>query len=228
MFSRVRGPRRAGLWRGALRVQCFYFGRCISTCAVPKLRACFLRTQAQALRVCLAERPSLGGAGCNPDLCGPARSLTTYPGFCGLIWRWRLQGESMATAILKTSALTLPGVVEHAKHALHGEPNDLNAGDTILIAQTLQDLRFGQRQIRYKMTFVRARRDTGGETDRIWGAHWPWIIDGTNLKELARPFNMRSVQVTKANYAQGGTVFYVDPLDEQALATGGYLKGIGE
>ena len=134
----------------------------------------------------------------------------------------------MATVIFKTSALTLPGVLKHAKHALHGEPSALSVGDTILIAQTLEDLRTSQRQIRHKMIFVRARMDTQNETDDIWGAHWPWIIDGSNLQKLTRPFNMRAVQVTKTNYGQGGTVVYVDPLDEQALFTGGYLNCIGE
>lgn len=134
----------------------------------------------------------------------------------------------MATAIFKTSAHTLPGVLEYMKHALHGKPQSLQSGDTILIAQTIQGLRPGQKQIRYKMNFVSARRDSGRETDTIWAAHWPWIIDGTDLKELARPFNIRAVQVTSTNYAQGGTVVYVDPLDDKALLAGDYFKGVGE
>ena len=102
----------------------------------------------------------------------------------------------MATVIYKTSALTLPGVRANTKHALRGEPRSLNPGDKILIAQTLGSLRLGQRQIRYSMTFVRARRDTARETEKIWGRYWPWIVDGSDLRELARPFNIRAVQVT--------------------------------
>jgi hypothetical protein len=37
---------------------------------------------------------------------------------------------------------------------------------------------------------------------------------------------MRERQVTKTNYAQGGTVVHVDPVDEQALSIGGYLTGV--
>jgi 5-methylcytosine-specific restriction protein A len=134
----------------------------------------------------------------------------------------------MATVIFKTAANTLPGVIQHVKHALQGEPQFVYRGDTILIAQTIDELPPREKQIRHSMVFVRARRDNQRETDAIWGHHWPWIIDGESLKELARPFNMSDVQVTDKNYGQGGTVVYVDPLDDQALMRGGYLQGILE
>ena len=130
----------------------------------------------------------------------------------------------MGTAIFKTSARTLPGVLAHAKHALLGKPTCLSPGDTILIAQTLADLPSGQKQIRHKMKFVKARKDTSGETDMIWGVRWPWIIDCADIEELSRPFNIRELQVTGANYAQGGTVVYLDPLDEEEISKSGYYK----
>jgi len=125
--------------------------------------------------------------------------------------------------IFKTDAATLPGVVANAKHALVRVPAQIRPGDLILIAQTIQTLQPGQRQIRYCMSFVRFYKDTLRESDRIWGHHWPFIIEGTGLKELARPFNIAVVQKSSKNYGQGGPVVYVDPLDQREIQSGGYL-----
>jgi len=73
------------------------------------------------------------------------------------------------------------------------------------------------------MSFVRSYRDAQGESDKIWGHHWPFIIEGTDLKELERPFNIKAVQKSSKNYGQGGPVVYVDPLDQRAIESGGYL-----
>ena len=131
----------------------------------------------------------------------------------------------MATAIFKTSAATLPGVLVHCRHALAGKPKFLYPGDTILVAQTKAGLRSRQKQIRYRMTFRAVRRDVRCETDAIWGKHWPWIVDCADARELSRPFDISDIQVTATQYAQGGTVVYVDPLDDLELQHGGYFDG---
>jgi 5-methylcytosine-specific restriction enzyme A len=134
-----------------------------------------------------------------------------------------LRGSIMAMVIFKTDAGTLPGVVAHSKHALYKVPTRLEYGDTILVAQTIQSLLPGQKQIRYCMTFVRSYRDTLGESDKIWGKHWGFIVEGANLKELSRPFNIAAIRSSSKNYGQGGPVVYVHPLDEKAIKSGGYL-----
>lgn len=129
----------------------------------------------------------------------------------------------MTMAIFKTDASTLPNVIAHAKHALYRVPNRLIQGDRVLIAQTLQSLQRGKKQIRFVMSYVRSYRDTRGESDQIWGRHWPFIIEGTDLRELTRPFNIAAMQITSRNYGQGGPVVYVDPVDEKAIESEGYL-----
>lgn len=116
----------------------------------------------------------------------------------------------MGTVIFKTDAVTLPGVLKHAKHALQVEPK-LSRGDTILIAQTLQSLRRREKQIRYRMGFVRSYLDTNGETDRIWHRHWRYVVEGTSLKTLRRPImaqgalSSTSILLTKRLFVLPGT-----------------------
>jgi hypothetical protein len=95
----------------------------------------------------------------------------------------------MSSVIFKTHADYLPNVVKNAKYALDGRPKNLAPDDIILIAQTRQSLSRGQKQICYRMTFVSVRLDKDGETNRIFGRDWKYIIVAEALKKLRRPFN---------------------------------------
>jgi 5-methylcytosine-specific restriction protein A len=129
----------------------------------------------------------------------------------------------MTIAIFKTSAKTLPGVLEHCRHALSGSPTRLQAGDTILVAKIRAHLTYGERPIGHRMTFESSQEDVRRETDQIWGDHWRWIINSSNTMKLLEPFDIYDVQVTSMEYGRGGTVVYLDPLDERELERRGLL-----
>jgi 5-methylcytosine-specific restriction protein A len=124
--------------------------------------------------------------------------------------------------IFRTGKDTLSKVVNEAKYALPGKPK-MRRGDTILLALKAGDIRDGKPPIRYQMDFVRAYPDRDGESERIWGRHWDWMIEGANCRPLDRPFNIRKFQVTDKNYARGGTVVYVEPDDEQEILKRGLI-----
>ena len=49
------------------------------------------------------------------------------------------------------------------------------------------------------------------------------MVEGADCHALKTPFHMKDVQVTKKNYAQGGTVVYVEQPDIDAIRRAGYL-----
>jgi len=100
--------------------------------------------------------------------------------------------------LLKTRAETLPGVLGNAKHASFTRPN-ADPGDPILIAQTKSTLEPGQKSIRHVMTFVACYEDINNESDRIWGKHWTYIIEGRDVRVI-KPFNLEDIQISDHNY----------------------------
>lgn len=124
--------------------------------------------------------------------------------------------------LLKTSKDTLPKVVETSKHALMAHP-DVSPGELVLIAQTKDDLSPGEKPIRYRMEIVRVYEDRDGESERIWGRHWTYIVEGRNCVQLKNPFDISETQVTGKNYVTGGTFFYIEKADAEALMNEGYL-----
>lgn len=130
----------------------------------------------------------------------------------------------MRIVILRTSKETIGEVVRQSKYALCGalDEGKLRPGDTILIAQTVATSG-GQAPIRYRMEYVRCYADRTGESKRIWGKQWPFMVEGANARPLKKPFDIRRLQVTTKNYAQGGTVVYVEPEDVEVLEKEGYL-----
>lgn len=127
--------------------------------------------------------------------------------------------------IFRTSKETIDKVVSHCKHALNGKP-DLTPGEDILISQTVSTTRDGRPPIRYIMQFVRIYRDTDGESKRIWGKKWNYIIEGENCITLKKPFNISNHQVSDKNYGPGGPVTYVADVDVKTLKKKGLLETI--
>jgi 5-methylcytosine-specific restriction protein A len=118
--------------------------------------------------------------------------------------------------LLKTGAETLGAVLEKAKHAQHGRPRGAEPGDTILIAQTKGTLRPGQKPIRWIMEYVGAYEDVRGESERIWGKHWPYIIEGRNVRDV-EPFDIADLQVTGKDYGAVQAQCPVEPEDAAAV-----------
>jgi len=127
--------------------------------------------------------------------------------------------------VFKTDSKHIFGVVKNAKHATDAIPRELRAGDLILLQVTVQSARSTAPQIEHAMTFVRCYEDLTGESDRIWGRHWRYIVEGKDAYRLKNPFDMRRVNKSGSNYGQGAIKFvYVHPLDEEAIRGGGYLE----
>lgn len=117
--------------------------------------------------------------------------------------------------LLKTSGETIGNVIRHAKHATNAIPN-AQPGDLLLIAQTISSLELGEKQIRYVMTFKGYRLDTQGESQRIWGKQWKYMIDGYDVTEVPG-FDLKDIQVTNKNYGPVVTHCRLDPKDEKAI-----------
>jgi len=117
--------------------------------------------------------------------------------------------------LLKTSKATIGEVVRRAKHASNTRPN-AEAGDIVLIAQTKSTLKPDEESIRYIMTYEDSRIDESNESQRIWGRHWKYLINGSNVMEIPG-FNIEDVQVSKRNYDPIVTHCRLDPLDEEAV-----------
>ena len=122
--------------------------------------------------------------------------------------------------VLRTHPEHLRGVVEKHKHALEVRLN-AQQGDILLIAQT------GSGLVSHAMRFRSQRPDTTGETERSWGRHWNFIIEGDNCCELDRPFDPREERVTEVvrkDYGPGGPFFYVLDEDAEAFRQKGLLQ----
>jgi len=125
--------------------------------------------------------------------------------------------------LLKTARSTLANVIEHAKYASNIGPR-LNKGDILLLQQNLRTLAAGEEPIQYAMEFLRYYQDNKNESDRLWGKHWQYIIEASELWKLKHPFNLRKIQVSFKNYGQGVMSYaYVDPADIRVIMDKGYL-----
>ncbi len=118
--------------------------------------------------------------------------------------------------LFKNDGKTMHGVLENQKHAtdrnLLFEP-----GEIILIQQTKTSLTSpNQKSIRWVMNYVETYLDTNNESEQIWGRHWNYIIQGTNLRPID-PFNISDFQISDKDYRSAQIFAYVDQLDEQLI-----------
>lgn len=124
--------------------------------------------------------------------------------------------------LIKTSGGTLRNVLLNAKHAVHGRPSNVRVGDIILVSQTKGTLVRGQMPIRWIMEYVRTYEDLNGESDRLWGRHWPYIIEARNVRSV-EPFDLDDIRATDREYYKVQTFCAVEPEDEAAV-----LEWVGE
>jgi 5-methylcytosine-specific restriction enzyme A len=124
--------------------------------------------------------------------------------------------------IFKTDVSTLKNVLAAAKHAVNGRPTRAKAGDIILVAQTVETLQPGQKSINWIMEYVRSYEDTEGETIKLWGRSWRYIVEARSVRQV-EPFNIDELQRSNKNYGAAVNFTYLDPEDEEAV-----LAYIGE
>src|SRR5438128_2779985 len=60
-------------------------------------------------------------------------------------------------------------------------------------------------------------RDANGESQRIWGKQWEYIIEGRNLIELRSPFDLDEVKASAFNYKGAQWLAYVRTEDVDAI-----------
>lgn len=124
--------------------------------------------------------------------------------------------------LFKNSSKTMEGVLNNAKHATDGKPHNVKPGDIILIAQTKGTLLPGQKPIRWIMNFVSCEEDVNNLSDKIWGKHWRYLINGKNVRSV-EPFEINDIKVTSKNYDAVQTYAFIEPEDEKEV-----LKWISE
>lgn len=125
--------------------------------------------------------------------------------------------------IFRTHPDHIDDVVRYSRHALSTMPR-VSQGDLILISQTVAQSKDGSPPIRYVMEFVGVHTDDVGESRRIWGRDWRYIVNGRNCRPLKQPFDIRKIQVSGKNYGQGGPYVYVAEEDEAIIRKLGLLE----
>src|SRR5688572_26713709 len=114
---------------------------------------------------------------------------------------------SSLAVILKTSPETIGHVLRFQKHATDRLPESLRKGTLILIHQQAVGATVPPR-VTHAMDVADVRRDKTGESRGLWGREWDWIIDGTNLREFAKPISIgRLGRASGKNYGQGAQKF---------------------
>lgn len=125
--------------------------------------------------------------------------------------------------LLKTHGSNLQTVILTGLHALDKKP-DLKHDEIILLSQTIATLGQDQQPIRYAARFGGFVEDTEKISDRLWGKHWKYLLLLGARWTLASPFRIRDVQVTDAEYGQGGPYAHLTELDEAAVRNRGLLR----
>ncbi len=114
--------------------------------------------------------------------------------------------------IIKTDKTTISKVVEIGKHATQ-KKIQCNPGDLILIQQNVNSLNKGEKSIRWVMNFADQYEDKNGESQKLWGKQWKYVITGKNIRKVP-PFDIWDIQVTDKNYKGVQWMGYVDAEDE--------------
>ncbi len=118
--------------------------------------------------------------------------------------------------LFKNKAETMEGVLREAKHATNARPHYTTSGDIILIAQTKGTLRSSQKPIRWIMNFISCEEDINNESDRIWGKHWRYIVNGENVRPV-EPFDIDEIKISSKNYGAARVHAKVRPEDEAII-----------
>lgn len=127
--------------------------------------------------------------------------------------------------LLKTRQGHMTGVRRNRKHATDAVPQHLQPGDFLLVQVTSGPPGNETHRVKYAMRFVECYEDSEGESLRIWGQQWRYIIAGDDFRLLRCPFDIEDVRVSEANYGQGVIRFaYIAPADEAEILRRGLLE----
>jgi len=126
--------------------------------------------------------------------------------------------------ILKTQDRQYHQVLKHQKHATDERPRSLVPGDVILIHRVGSG-RTVPPSVTHSMDCVRVYADATGESRKIWGRSWRFIIEGSHLRKFVRAIPIsRFGRASGKNYGQGAQKFvYVEEADIADLRTAGLL-----
>jgi hypothetical protein len=128
--------------------------------------------------------------------------------------------------LLKTRQEHMEAVRKNRKHASDGCPQSIAPGDWLLVQVTFGRPGNETHRVKYAMRFVRCYEDLAGESKRLFGHTWRYIIAGRDFRML-KPFDIESVRVSNANYGQGVIRFaYIDSADEKLILDRGLLQGL--
>ena len=125
--------------------------------------------------------------------------------------------------IFKTTSEHLDAVRRNLKYATDDIPTELKVGDSVLIQVTYLSEKQGPPKIRYAWKHYNSYEDKEGESFRLWGYQWRYIIEGQRLCRLKHPFDIRDVQVTEKDYGSAQRYVYVAPEDERIIVREGLL-----
>lgn len=126
--------------------------------------------------------------------------------------------------IFKTTSQHLQSVIRSRKYATDDLPIELRAGDSVLIQVTYLSDRQGPPKIRYAWKHKRSYEDESGESLKLWGYRWRFIVEGRDLCRLKRPFDIRQIQVTSKDYGAAVRYVYVEAADASVIQTAQLLE----
>ena len=126
--------------------------------------------------------------------------------------------------ILKTQDRQYHNVLRHQKHATNERPRSLGPGDVILVHRVGSG-RTVPPSVTHAMDCVRVYVDTTGESQKIWGRSWRFIVQGEHLRQFPRPIPIsRFGKASGKNYGQGAQkLVYVEEADVKDLQAAGLL-----
>jgi hypothetical protein len=120
--------------------------------------------------------------------------------------------------LLKTRQQHMDAVRRSHKHASDVCPKKIGRGDWLLIQVTSGAAGNETHRVKYAMQFLRCYPDTAGESFRLFGYSWQYIIEGDAFRILRHPFDIETIKVSSTNYGQGVIRFaYVHPADASAI-----------
>ena len=118
--------------------------------------------------------------------------------------------------LIKNTADTLGQVIANMRSASNTLPGKVQHGDIVLVAQTKNTLKKGEKSIRYVMYFDESYEDVSNESEALWGKKWKYIIKCFGIRSV-EAFDIEDIQVSKHNYKAVVTHCSLLKEDEEAV-----------
>lgn len=105
--------------------------------------------------------------------------------------------------------------VQYGKYAVHAKFN-FEVGEWILLQLVKSDLARGEKRIQYILVFDDIYPDTLGESERIWGKPFDYIVNASTIYSVY-PFNLDEVIQSNISYDGQVTVRRISIEDAHAV-----------